>query len=159
MRPTTTLPSILVLLSLTAAHCGGDGGSGPTRPPTIALATVEFVYQAPTATDPTVRDRFPGCVAGVGRTHFHPGWRGFNRSDMTADGPDLWRITFNDVPAGSEQRLRVSDPNTCATDPNGASTENVLANGVLLSRIVDTPGNGTEPGLAFTVSADGTISP
>lgn len=45
------------------------------------------------------------------------------------------------------------------TDPNGASTMNVFANGVLLTRIVDTPGNGTEPGLAFTVSASGGVTP
>lgn len=36
---------------------------------------------------------------------------------------------------------------------------NVFANGVLLTRIVDTPGNGTEPGLAFTVSASGGVTP
>ena len=47
----------------------------------------------------------------------------------------------------------------CATDPNGASTENVFANGILLTDIVGTPGNGTEPGLAFTVAADGTVTP
>jgi len=41
----------------------------------------------------------------------------------------------------------------------GASTVNVSANGVLLLRVVDTPGSGVEPGLAFAVAADGSIDP
>ena len=83
----------------------------------------------------------------------------FSRIDMTAVGSDRWEITFSDVPVGFEQRIRISDPNTCATDPNCASTQNVFANGVLLTRVVDTPGNGTEPGLAFAVATDATVTP
>lgn len=62
------------------------------------------------------------------------------------------------MPVGSEQRIRVGDPNTCAENPTGASTEDVTANGVLLTRIVDTPGSGIEPGLAFSAAADGTVT-
>ena len=36
---------------------------------------------------------------------------------------------------------------------------NVLGNDVLLVDTVPTPGSGTEPGLAFTVDADGTVTP
>ena len=78
---------------------------------------------------------------------------------MTAAAADRWQITFDDVPVDSEQRIRISDPNACRTDPNGASTTNIFANGVLLTRVVDTPGNGTEPGLAFTVAAGGVVTP
>ena len=74
-------------------------------------------------------------------------------------GPDRWEITFTDVPVGSEQRIRISDPNTCALNETGASTEGVSANGTVLARVVDTPGNGIEPGLAFEVAADGSVTP
>jgi hypothetical protein len=35
----------------------------------------------------------------------------------------------------------------------------VSANGTLLTRVVDTPGNGIEPGLAFEVAANGSVTP
>ncbi|MBI2186743.1 MAG: hypothetical protein HYU37_06405 [Acidobacteria bacterium] len=41
----------------------------------------------------------------------------------------------------------------------GAATRNVFANDVLLVEVVPTPGSGIEPGLAFTVSPDGRVSP
>lgn len=78
---------------------------------------------------------------------------------MRVVGADRWEITFENVPTNGEQRIRISDPNVCALNPTGASTEGVLANGVALSRVVDTPGSGIEPGLAFRVSADGTVTP
>ncbi len=130
----------------------GGGGGGAT-------ATVLFAYEAPTAVDPAVAAQFPRCVNGVGRTHIHPSWRGFSRIDMTAVGSDRWEIRFTDVPTGLDQSLRISDPNACRSDPNGASTANVFANGVRLLRVVGTPGNGTEPGLAFRVAAGGTVTP
>ncbi len=55
--------------------------------------------------------------------------------------------------------LRVSDPNVCTENSTGAATRNVFANDVLLVDIVPTPGSGTEPGLAFTVDTDGTVTP
>ncbi len=123
------------------------------------MATVRFVYMASTTTDPGVETAFPDCVQGVSATHIHPGWRGFNAVFMTAMGDDRWEITFSDVPVGEEQRVRVSDPNTCALNPTGASTDGVFANGTLLVRVVDTPGSGVEPGLSFQVSTDGTVRP
>ena len=120
---------------------------------------VRFVYAATTTIDPAVAAQFPGCVQGVGQTHIHPGWRGFSRVDMSATPPDRWEITFEDVPVGIENRIRVSDPNVCAENSTGAATRGVSANGVTLVRIVDTPGSGTEPGFAFAVAADGTVTP
>ena len=78
---------------------------------------------------------------------------------MQAVGADLWQITFTDVPIDIRLALRVSDPNVCTENPTGAATRNVSANDVLLVDIVPTPGSGTEPGLAFTASADGTVTP
>ena len=134
--------------------CGDDPSS-----PAGTTATVRFVYEASTTTDPGVAAAFPGCVQGVSMTHIHAGWRGFIAVFMTAVEPDRWEITFSDVPVDEEQRIRVSDPNVCALNPTGASTEGVFANGTMLVRVVDTPGSGVEPGLAFQVSADGTVRP
>jgi hypothetical protein len=102
---------------------------------------------------------FPQCVQGVNFTHLHAGWHDFQAFALTAIGSDRWEISLNDVPVGSEQRIRISDPNTCALNATGASTEGVSANGTLLTRIVDTPGSGIEPGLAFEVATDGSVIP
>ena len=130
--------------------CGGGSSGGGSAP---ATAAVTFVYMAATARDPTIRD------CGVGHTHIHPSWRSFDHVDMNANGADEWRVSFSDVPVNSGLRIRVNDANKCDIDPNGATTENVFANGVQLTRIVGTPGNGTEPGLAFSVDANGNVSP
>ena len=144
-----------MLASLAASGCGDDSSS----PELSGVATVEFVYAASTTTSPEVVANFPQCVGGVGFTHIHPSWRGFQAIPLTAVAAERWEITFSDVPVGAEQRIRISDPNTCALNPTGASTVGVFANGTLLSRIVDTPGSGIEPGLSFSSAEDGTITP
>jgi hypothetical protein len=78
---------------------------------------------------------------------------------MTAVGTDRWEISFTDVPTAVRQSIRVSDGNVCDQNPTGAATQNVFANDVLLADVVPTPGSGTEPGLAFTVTSDGRITP
>ncbi|MBK9517053.1 MAG: hypothetical protein IPO09_06785 [Anaeromyxobacter sp.] len=147
-----TLRTLLVAwLSISAAACGGGGEPGGT-------ATVTFVYQAATTLDPAVAAQFPACVGEVGATHLHPSWLGFELVSMTAEG-NQWVATFDDVPVGGRLRIRVSDPNACASSPTGAATQGVLANGVLLTDVVGTPGIGTEPGLAFTLAAGGAVTP
>lgn len=123
------------------------------------MATVQFVYLAAAEMDPAVAEQFPGCVQGVGQTHIHPGWANFARFNMQVASANRREITFENVPTDGEQRIRISDPNVCAMNPTGASTEGVMANGVTLNRVVDTPGSGIEPGLAFSVSADGIVTP
>lgn len=134
-------------------------GSEDVLPPGAGLVNVAFVYEASTSIDPAVEAAHPQCVDGVGQTHIHPSWRNFARFDMNVAAVDRWEITLGDVPAGSTQRIRISDPNTCALNSTGASTDNVFANGVHLTNIVDTPGTGIEPGLSFTVDAGGTVTP
>jgi hypothetical protein len=116
-------------------------------------AEVTFVYKASTERNTAV----PDC--GVGPTHIHPSWQDFRLVTFTAAGPTEWRRTFSNVPTGERLRIRVSDANYCDRDLNGATTENVFANGVQLTKVVETPGNGIEPGLSFIVSADGTVIP
>ena len=160
MRPDILRFSSLTFLSgLLLANCGGGGGggnSGPTAPQ--QTVTVQFVYVAATTTDPAIAAQFPDCVRGIGPTHLHPSWRGYPAVALTR-GTDRYTLTFGDVPVGTENRIRISDPNACDTHVTGASTENIFANGVLLTRIVDTPGTGIEPGVGFTVDANGTITP
>jgi hypothetical protein len=143
-----------VLTALAASALGCGTGDAPPR----ATAAVAFVYLASTTTDPAIASAHPDCVAAVGGTHLHPGWQGFDIVFMTNAG-DRWTVAFSDVPVGTRQRIRVSDPNACSESPTGAATREVFANGVLLTTVVGTPGNGVEPGLAFTVGGDGGVTP
>ncbi|MGH9382195.1 MAG: hypothetical protein ACRD2Z_16530 [Thermoanaerobaculia bacterium] len=127
-------------------------------PSTVGSVTIE--YHAATDPDPEVRRAFSGCFFSVAGTHMHPSWRGFARVNLRAQGAELWTRTFDDVLLGVELQVRVSAGNTCSdANPTGAATDNVFANGVRLVRIVDTPGTGVEPGLAFTLLPDGTVVP
>jgi hypothetical protein len=152
---------LTVIAALAAAACGEeDGGSDVPGAAPAPLGQASFRYEAAVATDPAVAAQAPECVAGVGRTHIHPSWRGFERIEMTPDpGGGAWTIAFDDVPVGGRERIRVSDGNVCAENPTGAATRGVFANGVRLTEVVDTPGSGTEPGLAFTLGEDGTVVP
>jgi hypothetical protein len=150
--PTRATLPLTALAAALAAACG-DGDGAPRQ-----QAAVTIRYEAAVAVDPDVAAAAPACVSGVGQTHVHPSWRGFERVDLTADAAG-WSVTFADVPVGSRERIRVNDPNACTENPTGAVTRNVLANGVPLTDVVDTPGSGTEPGLALTVAEDGGVTP
>lgn len=154
MNTHTRLLTLLTLCLAALAACGGDDGSEDTG------IVVTFVYQAPTALDPDVAAAFPSCVDSVGATHLHPSWRDYQRFNMRANGPNEWRLPFSAVPAGTH-RFRINDPNVCTENATGAVTVGIFANGVELTNVVDTPGGllGTEPGLSFTVAADGTVTP
>jgi hypothetical protein len=52
----------------------------------------------------------------------------------------------------------VNDQNACDENPTGAVTRNVLVNDIRLVQNATTPGNGDEPGFAFTIAANGTVS-
>jgi hypothetical protein len=147
---------VMLLIWVGLSGCNSDNSN---TPPQNQLASVTFVYSAPTALDPLVASRFPQCVSAVGRTHLHPSWRNFAATNMSAVGRDRFQLTYADVPVERDLSFRINDPNGCDTDPNGAVTINITANGVTLTRVVGTPGNGTEPGLAFRVSRTGTIIP
>lgn len=151
----------IIALAPVVFGCGNSSDSGgitmgPTGGPT---ATVRIVYRAST----TPRMDLPAgtslCVAGVGPTHIHPGWRQWLAIPFQAAAADRWEIAFNDVPATGRQAIRVSDGNACDQNPTGAATRNVFANDVLLTEIVTTPGSGPEPGLSFAVDSSGRVTP
>jgi hypothetical protein len=52
----------------------------------------------------------------------------------------------------------VNDQNFCDENPTGAVTRSIFVNDVRLIQNATTPGNGNEPGYAFTISSNGTIS-
>ena len=72
--------------------------------------------------------------------------------------PDRYQIAFDDVPRDVRVSFRVNDQNFCDQNPTGAVTRNVFVNDVELRQNTTTPGNGDEPGFAFTISAAGRIS-
>jgi hypothetical protein len=123
------------------------------------MVNVTFVYQASTLLDPNIEARFPACVRAIGNTHIHASWRGFAASNLVAQGTDRWEFSYSDVPVNQVLSFRINDPNECDSDPNGAVTTNIFANGVRLTNVVGTPGNGTEPGLSFTVNSSGIVTP
>jgi hypothetical protein len=140
-----------LLLVLTA--CTAAAPTEPTGP------TLDFVYEGPTAmrTDLTALD----CVNTVIRTHAHPSWKGFGRFLMTADGAEKWTLRFTGMPAGKHV-LRIDDVNLCGLSVGGTVTApKVLANGVRLTRQLNTPdeGGGERPGFSFEFLADGAVLP
>ena len=163
MRGATMLAGLLVL----SLGCGGDPEILPPANPTPApppqpprpRVTVRFEYHAPTEIDPEIARRYRSCAGLVGHTHMHASWLGFDVVPFRPEGDDLWWLSVDDVPIGY-RRIRVSDANACPVHPTGAvEAHAVYANGVLLTRQVDTPGTGTEPGFSFTVDSEGVVTP
>ncbi len=157
------LAAAIVVAPILVLTIGCDRQTSLSSPTTVGSSptavTVRFVYRGSTTPRTDLPPAAQECVQGVGRTHIHPSWRSFARVDMTPVGGDRWEIAFSDVPPNVRQSIRVSDGNACDENPTGAATRNVFANEVLLVEVVPTPGSGTEPGLAFTVSSDGRVTP
>jgi len=151
VKPAIVASAVLLSISCDDVH--------PPTSPTATMATVRFEYAAPTTLRSDLTDAQRACAQAVEHTHIHPSWRNFDRFDMEAGGPDLWRATFTDAPVNARLSIRISDGNACVENATGAATRNITANAVRLTDIVPTPGSGTEPGLAFTVDARGHVTP
>jgi hypothetical protein len=148
----------VIALGLAVASLGCDDSTGPTGPSGSTTATVRIVFIGPTARRSDLPASAQACVAGVGATHTHPSWRNFAGIPLQPVPPDRYEITFADVPVNTRVSFRVNDQNACDENPTGAVTRNVFVNDVRLSQNATTPGNGDEPGYAFTISSNGTIS-
>jgi hypothetical protein len=133
----------------TSSSPGGPSGSPPS---------VRIVFLGSTTRRSDLPASARPCVDGVGATHIHPSWRGFAGIPLQPVPPDRYEITFTDVPADIRVSFRVNDQNACDENPTGAVTRNVLANDVRLAQNTTTPGNGDEPGYAFTITTSGTVS-
>lgn len=125
-------------------------GSGPPA--------VRIVFLGSTTRRTDLPPSAQACVSGVGATHIHPSWRNFDGIPLQPIPPDRYEIVFDDVPVGTRVSFRVNDQNSCDENPTGAVTRNISANGVPLVQNTTTPGNGDEPGYAFSVSTSGGIT-
>ena len=146
-----------VVLSLAIPGCGGsDDPPSPTS--ATSTATVRIVFMGSTTRRTDLPSSANACVNGVGPTHTHPSWRSFAGIPLQAVPPDRYEITFTDVPVNTRVSFRVNDQNACDENPTGAVTRNVFVNNIRLIQNTTTPGNGDEPGFAFTVAPSGNIS-
>ena len=145
-----------VALSLAALGC--DDSDGPSTPSGSTTATVRIVFMGATARRTDLPASAQACVSGVGATHTHPSWRSFATVPMQPVPPDRYEISFTDVPVNTRVSFRVNDQNACDENPTGAVTRNVFANDVRLIQNATTPGNGDEPGYAFTIALNGAIA-
>ena len=147
--PNTWLAAATLLL---LTGCTG----GTPSEPSSGVATVRFVYNAPTTTVANIPASLLACVRFSEPTHAHIGWRRFELVNMTAVGADRWELTQTDVPVGPQNTILISDPNACLVNPDGFATSNLVANGVALTRQVV---EGGGPAFAFRVAANGTVTP
>jgi hypothetical protein len=143
-----------MLLAIATSGCSDDGPTSPGTGP----ATIRIVFQGSTIRRADLPASVIGCANGVGTTHTHPSWRDFAAIPLVPFPPDRYEITFNDVPVNTRVSFRVNDQNSCDENPTGAVTRNVLVNDVRLVQNATTPGNGDEPGFAFSISPEGTIT-
>jgi hypothetical protein len=141
-------------LSLFTLGCDKPASTTPSASP----ATVRIVFMGATARRTDLPASAQACVNGVGTTHTHPSWRSFATVPMQPVPPDRYEISFTDIPVNTRVSFRVNDQNACDENPTGAVTRNVFVNNVRLIQNTTTPGNGDEPGFAFSIAPDGAIS-
>ena len=149
---------IVLLFVLLALGCSDPKTPTSAAPIASTLATARIVFLGSTVRRTDLPASAQECVSGVGATHTHPSWRAFAGIPLQALPPDRYEITFTDVPVGTRVSFRVNDQNACDENPTGAVTRNVLVNDVRLVQNTTTPGNGDEPGYAFTITSSGTVS-
>jgi hypothetical protein len=147
-----------IVLTLGLATLGCDDSTSPPTSPDSTMATVRIVFMGATSRRADLPASAQACVNGVGATHTHPSWRSFASIPMQPVPPDRYEISFADVPVNTRVSFRVNDQNACDENPTGAVTRNILVNDVRLIQNTTTPGNGEEPGYAFTIASNGTIS-
>ena len=125
-------------------------GPGRRAPPSASCTP------APTARRSDLPPSALDCLNGVGLTHIHPSWRDFAAISLRPLPPDRYDILLDDVPVAARVSFRINDQNSCDQNPTGAVTRNVFANDVRLMQNATTPGD--EPGYAFMVARDGTVT-
>jgi hypothetical protein len=158
---TNTRPCFVLVAIVISLAAGCDDGSAPGSPtpqPGSTTASVRIVFLGATARRSDLPPSAQACVTGVGATHIHPSWRNFDGIPLQPVPPDRYEITFTDVPVNTRVSFRINDQNACDENPTGAVTRNVFGNDVRLAQNATTPGSGDEPGFAFTIAPNGTIS-
>ena len=144
--------AVVALLIGVALGCDNDN-----TPSSATTASVRIVFMGSTARRTDLPSFADACVNGVGMTHIHPSWRSFAGIPLQPVPPDRYEIAFGDVPVDMRVSFRVNDQNACDENPTGAVTRNIFVNDVRLMQNTTTPGNGDEPGFAFTIASGGAI--
>jgi hypothetical protein len=157
MRGAAACGTVALVVAVSAC-VKSDSPVGPTPQPGATSATVRIVFLGSTTRRGDLPASAAACVNGVGATHIHPSWRSFASIALQVVPPDRYELTFTDVPLNTRVSFRVNDQNACDENPTGAVTRNVLVNDVRLLQNTTTPGNGDEPGFAFTIATNGAIS-
>ena len=147
-----------VTLGLATLGCDRPASPSSPTPAPASTATIRLVFMGAIARRADLPASAQPCVSGVGVTHTHPSWRSFAGIPMQPVPPDRYEISFTDVPVNMRVSFRVNDQNACDENPTGAVTRNVLVNDIRLVQNTTTPGNGDEPGFAFTIAPNGTIT-
>ena len=148
--------AVAVALSLATLGCEE---SPPTTPSGSATPTVRIVFMGATARRTDLPALAQACVSGCRRdAHASELAQLRGHSDAARPSETDTRSHFNDVPVDTRVSFRVNDQNACDENPTGAVTRNVFANDVRLIENTTTPGNGDEPGFAFSVAPNGAIS-
>ena len=150
-------------LHVAAAAVLGVAAPGCDEPvsstgPGSGVASVRFVFAGATTRRSDLPPSALDCLNGVGLTHIHPSWRDFAAIPLRPLPPDRYDILLDDVPVATRVSFRINDQNSCDQNPTGAVTRNVFANDVPLMQNATTPGNGDEPGYAFMVTRNGTVT-
>lgn len=145
--------TVLACLALT----GCDEPSGVTSAG-LPATDARLVFVGSTTRRSDLPASAVDCANAVVVTHAHPSWRNFVTVPLQPVPPDRYEITFSDVPVNTRVSFRVNDQNFCDENPTGAVTRNVFVNNVRLFQNTTTPGNGDEPGFAFTLARDGTVT-
>jgi hypothetical protein len=145
-------------LVLCVALAGCSRNSPPAPSPGATSATIRIVFQGSTVRRTDLPPSAQACVNGVGTTHTHPSWRNFVGIPLQVVAPDRYDITFDDVPVDTRVSFRINDQNSCDQNPTGAVTRNVFVNNVAMVQNTTTPGQGDEPGFAFSVTTAGRVS-
>jgi hypothetical protein len=151
------LRSLVALAAVSLAAPGCDEASGPSAP-TPPAGSIRIVFLGSTTRRSDLPASAQSCAGAVGATHIHPSWRSFAAIPLQPVPPDRYEIAFTDVPVNMRQSFRINDQNACDENATGAVTRNVVLNDVRLIQNATTPGNGDEPGFAFTIAPNGTIS-
>ena len=151
------LRRLVVAAAVSLATSGCDEANGPSPPPTQP-GSVRIVLAAATTRRSDLPPSAQSCADAVGATHIHPSWRNFAAIPLQPIPPDRYEIAFTDVPINMRMSFRINDQNACDENPTGAVTRNVSVYDVPLVQNATTPGNGDEPGFAFTMAPNGTIS-
>src|SRR5256885_2010930 len=136
----------------------GCDESVPSMGPSAAAATVRIVFLGSTTRRADLPASALPCADGAGATHIHLSWRSFAAAPLRPVPPDRYEIVLDDVPLDTRVTFRINDQNACDENSTGAVTRNVLVNDVRVMQNATTPGNGDEPGYAFMVARNGTVS-